>query len=138
MSGGTSIYGPLSTPIVLLIFLYALAIAVLIGAALNAAIRGMWPVEDRLSLRAQVVDWVKARVARAQGGLAARQRAGSTAMPPASAGRVDELTSSVKALRDEARKPLTPMPRGSGTDTDDTQFGDDADDRIMSARTRSG
>ena len=40
VSGGTSIYGPLSAPIVLLIFLYALAIAVLIGAALNAAIRG--------------------------------------------------------------------------------------------------
>ncbi len=33
---GTSIYGPLSAPIVLLIWLYALAIAVLIGAALNA------------------------------------------------------------------------------------------------------
>lgn len=36
--GGTSIYGPLSTPIVILIWLYALAIAVLIGAALNAAV----------------------------------------------------------------------------------------------------
>ena len=59
VSGGTSIYGPLSTPIVLLIFLYALAIAVLIGAALNAAIRTMWPVEDRLSLRAKGVEWVK-------------------------------------------------------------------------------
>lgn len=35
---GTSIYGPLATPIVILIWLYALAIAVLIGAALNAAL----------------------------------------------------------------------------------------------------
>lgn len=35
---GTSIYGPLATPIVILIWLYALAIAVLIGAALNAAV----------------------------------------------------------------------------------------------------
>jgi len=35
---GTSIYGPLATPIVVLIWLYALSIAVLIGAALNAAI----------------------------------------------------------------------------------------------------
>ena len=34
----TSIYGPLATPIVILIWLYALAMAVLIGAALNAAI----------------------------------------------------------------------------------------------------
>lgn len=36
--GGTSIYGPLATPIVILIWLYSLAIAVLIGAALNAAV----------------------------------------------------------------------------------------------------
>lgn len=36
--GSTSIYGPLSAPIVLLIWLYLLAIAVLIGAALNAAL----------------------------------------------------------------------------------------------------
>ena len=36
---GTSIYGPLSAPIVLLIWLYTLAIAVLIGAAANASVR---------------------------------------------------------------------------------------------------
>ena len=36
--GGTSIYGPLSAPIVILIWSYALALAVLIGAALNAAV----------------------------------------------------------------------------------------------------
>jgi len=41
--GGTSIYGPLSSPIVVLIWLYALALAVLIGAALNAAIGELWP-----------------------------------------------------------------------------------------------
>lgn len=57
--GGTSIYGPLSAPIVLLIWLYFLAIAVLIGAALNAAIRILWPVEERLSVRARAVGWVK-------------------------------------------------------------------------------
>lgn len=137
VSGGTSIYGPLSAPIVLLIFLYALAIAVLIGAALNAAIRTMWPVADRLSLRAQVVTWVKARVS-------ARRRASLPLNapvrddPPSLDGARDELTSSVKGLREEARKPLTPMPRGSENAADDTQFGDDADDRIMSARTRSG
>ena len=54
---GTSIYGPLSAPIVLLIWLYALAIAVLIGAALNAAIRNLWPAEEfhfRAMLRAAV------------------------------------------------------------------------------------
>ena len=43
----------------LLICLYALAIAVLIGAALNAAIRVLWPVEERRSLRAQVGEWAR-------------------------------------------------------------------------------
>jgi membrane protein len=41
--GGASIYGPLAAPIVLMIWLYVLAIAVLIGAALNAAIESFWP-----------------------------------------------------------------------------------------------
>ena len=41
--GGASIYGPLATPIVLLILLYVLSIAVLIGAALNAAVEKEWP-----------------------------------------------------------------------------------------------
>jgi membrane protein len=41
--GGTSIYGPLAASIVVLIWLYFLAIAVLIGAALNAASRELWP-----------------------------------------------------------------------------------------------
>lgn len=41
--GGTSIYGPLATPIVILIWLYALAIALLIGAGVNAAARIVWP-----------------------------------------------------------------------------------------------
>jgi membrane protein len=36
-AGGTSIYGPLAAPIAVLLWLYVLSIAVLIGAALNAA-----------------------------------------------------------------------------------------------------
>jgi membrane protein len=40
---GTSIYGPLSAPIVLLIWLYSLAIAVLVGAAANAALDDLRP-----------------------------------------------------------------------------------------------
>jgi membrane protein len=39
----TSIYGPLAAPIVVLIWLYMLAIAVLIGAALNATVDDVWP-----------------------------------------------------------------------------------------------
>src|SRR4029079_3674172 len=41
--GGASIYGPLAAPIVLMIWLYVLAIAVLIGAAFNAAVESVWP-----------------------------------------------------------------------------------------------
>lgn len=37
-AGGTSIYGPLAAPIAVLLWLYVLSIAVLIGAAINAAV----------------------------------------------------------------------------------------------------
>jgi membrane protein len=49
--GSTSIYGPLATPIVLLIWLYVLSIAVLIGAALNAAIEKEWPRRELAEAR---------------------------------------------------------------------------------------
>jgi membrane protein len=52
--GGPSIYGPLATPIVVLIWLYFLAIAVLIGAALNAAIDERWPTQARVEARTLV------------------------------------------------------------------------------------
>jgi membrane protein len=155
LKGGTSIYGPLSAPIVLLIFLYALAIAVLIGAALNAAIRALWPVEERLSLRARAVEWVKARLAArrehragakpsrevswdgaVQDGRAATEaNALAGTGPDAVAGTgPDALAGTCEGLKEEARKPLTPVPEGS----EDTQFGEDAGDRISFLRTRSG
>lgn len=59
--GGTSIYGPLSAPIVLLIWLYFLAISVLIGAGLNAAVRHLYPSPDTRSLRDRVLSWVRRR-----------------------------------------------------------------------------
>jgi len=62
--GGTSIYGPLSAPIVVLIWLYFLALAILLGAALNAAGRRLWPVDERLSSRARLAVWVKGEAAR--------------------------------------------------------------------------
>lgn len=70
--GGTSIYGPLSTPIVLLIWLYALAVAILIGAGLNAAVRTLWPVELREGADVRLVNWAM----EGAGGLLGR--AGST------------------------------------------------------------
>jgi membrane protein len=48
---GPSIYGPLATPIVVLIWLYFLAIAVLIGAALNSALDEMYPHPGRVTAR---------------------------------------------------------------------------------------
>lgn len=41
-SGGTSIYGPLAAPIALLLWLYVISIAVLIGAAFNSAVDRVW------------------------------------------------------------------------------------------------
>jgi membrane protein len=59
--GGTSIYGPLSAPIVLLIWLYVLAIAVLIGAALNAAIEEFWPRRELVEAREAARDRAQAK-----------------------------------------------------------------------------
>ena len=61
---GTSIYGPLSAPIVVLIWLYAVAIAVLVGAGLNAATRVLWPVSVRLSPTARLVEWARSEMER--------------------------------------------------------------------------
>ncbi len=62
--GGTSIYGPLAAPIVVLIWLYFVALAILIGAALNAAGRRLWPVDERLSSRARLFIWLKGEAVR--------------------------------------------------------------------------
>ncbi len=63
----TSIYGPLATPIAVMIWLYILAIAVLIGAALNASFDELWPevapararieLMRRLRRRARFLRW---------------------------------------------------------------------------------
>lgn len=47
----TSIYGPLAAPIAVLLWLYLLAIAVLIGAALNAAFDQIWPQKELTTAR---------------------------------------------------------------------------------------
>lgn len=55
--GGASVYGPLSAPIVLMIWLYFMAIAVLIGAALNAALRRLWPAKDYRGPVSRASEW---------------------------------------------------------------------------------
>ncbi len=42
-TGSTTIYGPLAAPIAILIWLYVMSLAVLIGAAFNSAIDVIWP-----------------------------------------------------------------------------------------------
>lgn len=50
----TSIYGPLAAPIVVMLWLYLLSIAVLIGAALNAAFDRVWPESETAQARMEV------------------------------------------------------------------------------------
>ena len=44
--GGVTIFGPLTAPTSVLTLFYLIALAVLVGAATNAAIRRLWPTED--------------------------------------------------------------------------------------------
>jgi membrane protein len=83
----TSIYGPLAAPIVVLIWLYFLAIAVLIGAALNAATRKLWPAKDRPRRRF-------------------RTGGGMIAQPAASS----ESETGTSPLAAAGARPLTPLP----------------------------
>jgi membrane protein len=53
--GSTSIYGPLAAPIVVMLWLYLLSIAVLIGAALNAAFDRLWPEKETALARMEIV-----------------------------------------------------------------------------------
>lgn len=51
----TSIYGPLAAPIAILLWLYLLSIAVLIGAAVNAAFDRVWPESETAHARMEVM-----------------------------------------------------------------------------------
>jgi membrane protein len=57
--GSTSIYGPLSAPIVVMLWLYLLSIAVLVGAALNAAFDRLWPETETALARREAVRRVR-------------------------------------------------------------------------------
>ena len=109
--GGTSIYGPLSAPIVLLIWLYALAISVLIGAAANAAIRELWPAEEDRSLHERLGSWLGGQWQR-RGDLRARPAGWDDPFDGYGPGLVlDEDDLGLSGLREAARGPLTPLSR---------------------------
>lgn len=57
----TSIYGPLAAPIALLLWLYLTALAVLIGAALNAAFDRVWPESSTAGARLELVRRLRRR-----------------------------------------------------------------------------
>lgn len=129
--GGVSIYGPLSAPIVLLIWLYALAIAVLIGAALNAAIRVLWPSDETRGLRERALAAVRSFRA---GGDAASERDGDAASRAGAAegggaegadggsGSEDDLD--LASLAAASRQPLTPFHGGVDADLGHVLDGD--------------
>lgn len=55
--GGVTIFGPLTAPIIVLIWFFLVALAILIGAATNAAIRRLWPTEDYRGPIERAGDW---------------------------------------------------------------------------------
>ncbi len=66
----TSIYGPLAAPIAVLLWLYLTALAVLIGAALNAGFDRVWPEASTARARLEILRRL-------------RRRTGSSSRPPA-------------------------------------------------------
>ena len=64
--GGTSIYGPLAAPIAVLLWLYVLSIAVLIGAALNAAFDRVFPDDATAGARLELVRRLRAKAVAAR------------------------------------------------------------------------
>jgi membrane protein len=62
-----SIYGPLAAPIAVLLWLYLVAIAVLIGAAVNASFDAVFPQKATTSARLELVQRLRQRMAREAG-----------------------------------------------------------------------
>ncbi|KGN41019.1 YihY/virulence factor BrkB family protein [Knoellia aerolata] len=104
--GGTSIYGPLSAPIVLLIWLYMLAIAVLIGAALNAGIRNLWPSSEQRGLRERFAFWLRPATS---GPTAGATDDGADGDDGEDTGPATDDDLDLDGIRDAARRPLTPI-----------------------------
>jgi membrane protein len=61
-----SIYGPLAAPIAVLLWLYIVALAVLIGAAVNAAFDTVFPQDATTRARRELVGRLRSRVAQAR------------------------------------------------------------------------
>ncbi|WP_307797257.1 YihY/virulence factor BrkB family protein [Actinomadura barringtoniae] len=106
---GVSVYGPLSASIAILAWLYVAALAVLIGAALNAEIDHMWPSTDTARARAaravRAADAADAAAAAADTAAAeAREAAARTAAAERTAVERDGAKAERKAERKAGRK----------------------------------
>jgi membrane protein len=106
--GGTSIYGPLATPIVVLLWLYLVAIAVLVGAGLNAATDRLWPDPARSEARRERAQADEQPVTPVPEGPASARRTAARE----SGSRTEEIPA-LATERAEPRKPVTggPGPR---------------------------
>ncbi len=62
-----SIYGPLAAPIAVLLWLYILSLAVLVGAALNAAFDSVFPQQQTARARLELVQRLRQRRSRESG-----------------------------------------------------------------------
>ncbi|HYG95290.1 MAG TPA: YhjD/YihY/BrkB family envelope integrity protein, partial [Nocardioides sp.] len=61
-----SIYGPLAAPIAILLWLYIVALAVLIGAAVNAAFDSVFPQATTTRARRELMGRLRGRVGQAR------------------------------------------------------------------------
>lgn len=73
-SGGTSVFGPLTAPIILMVYLWFIALAVLLGASLNAGLRRLWPPPEYRGPRARLAEGRQRRRAAAAERRAERAR----------------------------------------------------------------
>lgn len=112
-----SIYGPLAAAIVVMTWLYFLGIAVLIGAAMNAASVRLWPAPERIPVRERAIEWIGDGVTKL------REQAVEA-----------ELTRS----REPARRPVTPVRRRAPAIRPTAQLDAAADEPRLDSRRAIG
>ncbi|MGN6129697.1 MAG: YihY/virulence factor BrkB family protein, partial [Nocardioidaceae bacterium] len=89
----TSIYGPLAAPIVVMLWLYLLSIAVLVGAAVNAAFDRVWPEKETARARRELVRRIRLM------SIVPRLRHAAPELPAATATEVAALDEQTMVLR---------------------------------------
>ncbi|GAA1554085.1 YihY/virulence factor BrkB family protein [Dermacoccus barathri] len=122
--GGISIYGPLAATIIVLIWLYFLAISVLIGAALNSAVARLWPVASApKGVRARTKGLIEEQVAKV------RSRVLETSDRPYDQEDLDSLGASHVRPEGERTPARLTAPDGAHDEAAGTETQDDAERR---------